>query len=68
MTSLLATNPDAQLPMVRSGVNLKLKEEDRHYWETWGERNKLAIDEYNERVRTHGVWGAQYRAFARNLD
>jgi post-segregation antitoxin (ccd killing protein) len=64
-TDLPAAN--ANLPTTRSGINFKLKEEDRHYWETWGERNKLAIQEMNEKIRTHGVWGAKYRTFARNL-
>lgn len=56
------------------GINLSktvdsflAKEVDRRYWETWGERNKLAIDEMNEKIRTHGVWGAKYRTFARDL-
>jgi antitoxin CcdA len=57
------------------GINLSktvdsflAKEVDRRYWETWGERNKLAVEEYNEKIRTHGVWGEKYRTFARTLD
>jgi post-segregation antitoxin (ccd killing protein) len=49
------------------GINFKLKEEDRHYWETWGERNKLAIEEMNAKIAANGVWGAKYRTFARDL-
>jgi post-segregation antitoxin (ccd killing protein) len=71
MNSQLA-NPDlsaatANLPTARTGINFKLKEEDRNYWETWGERNKLAIEEMNAKIAANGVWGAKYRTFARNL-
>ena len=46
---------------------LLAKEVERRYWEGWNERNKEAIDAYNERIRREGIWGAQYRTFARGL-
>lgn len=46
---------------------LLAKEVERVYWEGWNERNKDAIDAYNERVRQYGVWGSQYRTFARGM-
>jgi len=46
---------------------LLAKEVERRYWEQWNERNKEAIEAYNERIREHGIWGAKYRTFARGL-
>ncbi len=46
---------------------LLTKEVERRYWETWNERNKDAIEQYNERIRRDGIWGAKYRTFARSL-
>jgi antitoxin CcdA len=46
---------------------LLAKEVERLYWEQWGERNKEAIEHYNERIRRDGIWGAKYRTFARSL-
>lgn len=42
-------------------------EVERRYWEQWNERNKDAIEAYNERIQEHGIWGAKYRTFARAL-
>ena len=39
----------------------------RRYWEQWNERNKDAIEAYNQRVRSEGIWGAKYRTFGRSL-
>ncbi|WP_372824081.1 type II toxin-antitoxin system CcdA family antitoxin [Polaromonas sp.] len=53
---------------VSQTVDTLLAEEvKRVYWEKWNERNKGAIDAYNERIREHGIWGAKYRTFARSL-
>lgn len=46
---------------------LLAKEVERRYWEQWNERNKEAIEAYNERIREHGIWGAKYRTFACGL-
>jgi antitoxin CcdA len=46
---------------------LLAKEVERVYWEQWAERNKAGIEEYNERIRRDGIWGAKYRSFARSL-
>jgi antitoxin CcdA len=46
---------------------LLAKEVERRYWEQWKERNKEAIDVYNARIRSDGIWGAKYRTFARSL-
>nr|WP_145546165.1 type II toxin-antitoxin system CcdA family antitoxin [Variovorax boronicumulans] len=46
---------------------LLAKEVERRYWEGWQERNQDAIDDYNARIRREGIWGAQYRTFARGL-
>ena len=35
----------------------------RRYWEQWNERNKDAIDAYNERIATEGLPLAKYRSF-----
>jgi antitoxin CcdA len=49
-------------------VDAFLQEEvKRRYWEAWNERNKDAIDAYNERVRKHGLPLAKYRAFGKSL-
>ena len=39
----------------------------RRYWEQWNERNKDAIDAYNERISTHGLPLAKYRSFGKRL-
>lgn len=46
---------------------LLAKEVERRYWERWNEDNKEAIAHYNERIQREGIWGAQYRSFARSL-
>lgn len=35
----------------------------RRYWEQWNERNKDAIDGYNERIAREGLPLAKYRGF-----
>lgn len=35
----------------------------RRYWEQWNERNKLAIDAYNDRIAADGLPLAKYRSF-----
>ncbi len=35
----------------------------RRYWEQWNERNKEAIDAYNERIAVEGLPLAKYRSF-----
>ena len=35
----------------------------RRYWEQWNERNKDAIDAYNERIAVEGLPLAEYRSF-----
>ena len=35
----------------------------RRYWEQWNERNKDAIDAYNERIAVEGLPLAKYRSF-----
>ena len=42
-------------------------EVDRLYWARWNEDNKEAVAAYNERIRRDGIWGSQYRSFARSL-
>ena len=39
----------------------------RRYWEQWNERNKDAIDAYNERIATEGLPLAKYRTFGKSL-
>ena len=39
----------------------------RRYWQAWNERNKEAIEAYNDRVRKHGLPLAKYRAFGKGL-
>lgn len=39
----------------------------RRYWEQWNERNKDAIDAYNERIAKHGLPLAKYRSFGKSL-
>ena len=39
----------------------------RRYWEQWNERNKDAIDAYNERIAQHGLPLAKYRSFGKSL-
>lgn len=46
---------------------LLTKEVERRYWAQWGERNKEAIAQYNERIQRDGIWGAKYRTFARSM-
>ncbi|MFC7459607.1 type II toxin-antitoxin system CcdA family antitoxin [Hydrogenophaga defluvii] len=46
---------------------LLAKEVERRYWERWNEDNKEAVAAYNERIRRDGIWGSQYRSFARGL-
>ena len=49
-------------------VDTFLQEEvKRRYWQAWNERNKEAIEAYNERVRQHGLPLAKYRAFGKSL-
>ena len=46
---------------------LLAEEVKRRYWEQWNERNKGAIEAYNQRVRSEGIWGAKYRTVGRGL-
>ncbi|GAA4330101.1 hypothetical protein GCM10023165_03440 [Variovorax defluvii] len=46
---------------------LLAKEVERVYWAQWKERNKEALEQYNERIRSEGIWGAKYRTVARSL-
>lgn len=39
----------------------------RRYWEQWNERNKGAIDAYNDRIATEGLPLAKYRTFGKSL-
>jgi antitoxin CcdA len=39
----------------------------RRYWEKWRDDNKDAFAAYNERVRSHGLPLAKYRAFGKIL-
>ena len=39
----------------------------RRYWEQWNERNKPAIDAYNERIAAEGLPLAKYRTFGKSL-
>lgn len=49
-------------------VDAFLQEEvKRLYWENWNERNKNAINAYNERIRKHGLPLAKYRTFGQSL-
>lgn len=53
---------------VSQTVDALLAEEvKRRYWEQWNERNKDAIDAYNERIAREGLPLAKYRSFARSL-
>jgi antitoxin CcdA len=56
------------------GMNLSktveafLQEEvKRRYWEAWNERNKDAIEAYNQRLHQHGLPLAKFRAFGQSL-
>lgn len=52
---------------VSQTVNTMLADEvKKRYWAKWNEDNKEAIDAYNERVKTHGIWGAKYRTFGKS--
>lgn len=52
---------------VSQTVNTLLADEvKKRYWAKWNEDNKEAIDAYNERVKTHGIWGAKYRTFGKS--
>ncbi len=46
---------------------LLTQEVKRRYWEQWNERNKDAIDAYNERIAQHGLPLAKYRSFGKSL-
>ena len=46
---------------------LLTQEVKRRYWEQWNERNKDAIDAYNERIGKHGLPLAKYRSFGKSL-
>lgn len=46
---------------------LLTQEVKRRYWEQWNERNKNAIDAYNERIASHGLPLAKYRSFGKSL-
>lgn len=46
---------------------LLTQEVKRRYWEQWNERNKDAIDAYNERIAKHGLPLAKYRSFGKSL-
>ena len=46
---------------------LLAKEVERRYWERWNEDNKEAIAAYNARIQKEGIWGSQYRSFARSM-
>jgi antitoxin CcdA len=35
----------------------------RRYWEQWNERNKDAVDEYNDRISKYGLPLEKYRTF-----
>ena len=35
----------------------------RRYWEQWNDRNKEAIDAYNQRIAVEGLPLAKYRSF-----
>lgn len=53
---------------VSQTVDALLAEEvKRRYWEQWNERNKEAIDAYNERIAREGLPLAKYRSFAKSL-
>jgi antitoxin CcdA len=43
------------------------EEVKRRYWEQWNERNKDAIDGYNERIAQYGLPLAKYRSFGKSL-
>lgn len=52
---------------VSQTVNTLLADEvKKRYWAKWNEDNKEAIDAYNDRVKTHGIWGAKYRTFGKS--
>lgn len=44
-----------------------IDEVKRRYWESWNERNKDAVNAYNDRVATHGLPMAKYRTYAKSL-
>lgn len=46
---------------------LLAEEVKRRYWEQWNERNKDAIEAYNERIAKHGLPLAKYRSFGESL-
>jgi len=46
---------------------LLAEEVKRRYWLQWNERNKDAIDEYNERIAKYGLPLAKYRNFGKSL-
>ena len=46
---------------------LLAEEVKRRYWEQWNERNKNAIEAYNERIAKHGLPLAKYRSFGKSL-
>ena len=46
---------------------LLAEEVKRRYWEQWNERNKDAIEAYNERIAKHGLPLAKYRSFGKSL-
>lgn len=49
---------------VSQTVDALLAEEvRRRYWEQWNERNKDAIEAYNERIAKEGLPLAKYRTF-----
>ena len=49
-------------------VDTRLADEvKRRYWEQWNERNKGAIDAYNDRIATEGLPLAKYRTFGKSL-
>lgn len=53
---------------VSQTVDTLLAEEvKRRYWEQWNEKNKDAIDAYNDRIAKHGLPLAKYRSFGKSL-
>ena len=66
-TKVLEAARELGMNLSQTVDGLLAEEVKRRYWVQWNERNKDAIDEYNERIAKHGLPLAKYRNFGKSL-
>ena len=66
-TKVLEAARELGMNLSQTVDGLLAEEVKRRYWVQWNERNKDAIDEYNERIAKYGLPLAKYRNFGKSL-